>query len=802
MYAPTGIAAEDIGFRSIKQSVRVLDEELVDPVGKQSFDCFCTWIQTATTRAEVRAKACLEDMILASDNYGARVQSAARTAAGRFFSEREPELAAAHLEKARELNPGNSEAGIVLYGVYAEMIRTGLDTLRRLLDEPIQTQAGRQKSLDLCNQLSVLEEKRAALSRELGIIGMDGLGHVADASSAIAELQHAAVAVDAADGAGDVELTRSYSGTPPAFAPEVEPEEVVVGEEVVAPPAEPCPECAVDNGAVSFAVGSDFTNAYFFRGVVQEKNGLVWQPWAEVSFTLWEAPERDQSGLLDARFTVGTSDSVHTNKTGLRMDGTGPGNWYESDLYAGLATDIGLGAGVTYIAYMSPNNAFGTVQEIDLDVSYDDAGLYGRDMEDLSFSTNPHLLWAFEVDKTAFGNEKSIYMEAGIEPAVTVMQNSDYPVTIGVPLTLGLSLDNYYLPNDGPGGSNPGHDTFGYASVGLGLGVPLSFAPAQFGSFSAGVSSQWLALGVNLQRFNVGVTRVPAEGRLGEWVGDSRISTSRGRISAGIADGDSPNGRALIVGNNSREGAVLFHTLSFAARDAASMAAALESFGFSTEQLVDDAAKSQDIRSSLWAEVKRSSRESHFLFYFAGHGVSDESGERYIVTSGGGLAGVDYLSLDEIGRILSHHRGKTHILVDSCFEETGLVDLFPVDTSSAGSYGKNVPALFVAAGVGQVSGESRQLESGLFTRALLDELATADASPKFSERGSRWSPLDQLAARFETIQKATEAYAKERGFEQRPESLNWSEGHFKTARWLWVEKLLDLAQVSGWKAAL
>jgi len=318
----------------------------------------------------------------------------------------------------------------------------------------------------------------------------------------------------------------------PAVADEIEAEEVIVGEEVVAPPAEPCPECAVNNGAVSFAIGNDITNAYFFRGILQQKTGFIWQPWAEVGFTLWEPDEGQKAGISDVSLTLGTWNSITTNKQSSPMDGNGPGNWYESDLYGGLGigTEVGVSAGVTYIAYTSPNNSFGTVQEIDLDVSYDDSGLYGDDMDDLSFSTNPYLLWAFEVDKTAFGDEKGIYMEAGIEPSVEVMQNSDYPITIGMPLTLGMSLDNYYLPSDAPDGSNPGDDWFGYASVGLGVGVPLSFVPAKFGSLSAGVSGQWLALGSNLQRFNNGPTNGggtktnPEEGTFGEWIGVASLN--------------------------------------------------------------------------------------------------------------------------------------------------------------------------------------------------------------------------------------------------------------------------------------
>lgn len=319
----------------------------------------------------------------------------------------------------------------------------------------------------------------------------------------------------------------------PALADEIEAEEVIVGEEIVAPPAQPCPECAVNNGSVSVAIGNDITNAYFFRGILQEKNGLIWQPWGEVSFGLYQAAN-DNEVVSDVSLTVGTWNSIHTDQTGTRDDGRGPGNWYESDVYAGVGVGLnnGLSAGVTYIAYMSPNNAvirnntasFGTVQEIDLDVSYDDSGLYSGELQNLGFSVSPYLLWAFELDKTRFGKDEGIYMEAGIEPSVTVMGETDYPLTVGVPMTLGMSLDNYYLPVDRPNGSNPGDDWFGFASVGIGVGVPLAFIPPRLGSFTAGVSGEWLALGSNMQDINHGTTKQPPEGRFGEWIGVASVN--------------------------------------------------------------------------------------------------------------------------------------------------------------------------------------------------------------------------------------------------------------------------------------
>jgi len=41
-----------------------------------------------------------------------------------------------------------------------------------------------------------------------------------------------------------------------------------------------------NKGLVSLSVGSDFTTAYFFRGILQERDGFIWQPYGEIGFSL------------------------------------------------------------------------------------------------------------------------------------------------------------------------------------------------------------------------------------------------------------------------------------------------------------------------------------------------------------------------------------------------------------------------------------------------------------------------------------------------------------------------------------
>ena len=67
-----------------------------------------------------------------------------------------------------------------------------------------------------------------------------------------------------------------------------------------------------NNGKVSVSTGADFSHAYFFRGIVQERSGIVAQPYMDMTFSLFEGTE----GLNSVAFTIGQWNSLHTGPTG------------------------------------------------------------------------------------------------------------------------------------------------------------------------------------------------------------------------------------------------------------------------------------------------------------------------------------------------------------------------------------------------------------------------------------------------------------------------------------------------------
>ncbi|MGH7787052.1 MAG: hypothetical protein ACRERC_09320 [Candidatus Binatia bacterium] len=288
-------------------------------------------------------------------------------------------------------------------------------------------------------------------------------------------------------------LAGLLSGVPSVRAAEPAPRDYGQPADTLGTRPEPEPEEEGPNrGRVSLVVGNDFTTAYFFRGILQERNGFIWQPYAELGISLFERDEGPVRGIGLGIGGWGSFQSAQTLATG-----EGPENIYEIDFYPSLSIDWagGLNSSVTYLLYTSPNGAFSTVQQIDLGLAYDDSDLLG------AFALNPAATFSFEVANTSFGSKKGGYFELAGGPGMDVSlpgdETGDYPVTLTVPLAVGLSMYDYYESTD------PTHNqTFGFFSFGLVAGVPLSFIPSDYGSWSLNAGINVLVLSDTLKEVN------------------------------------------------------------------------------------------------------------------------------------------------------------------------------------------------------------------------------------------------------------------------------------------------------------
>jgi hypothetical protein len=251
----------------------------------------------------------------------------------------------------------------------------------------------------------------------------------------------------------------------------------------------PPPEATPNTGRVSLAAGVDWTTDYFFRGILQEDDDYIFQPYGEIAFKLLEGGP----AFGNLALTVGTWNSLHGGPTGVSGNATDPDLWYESDFYSKLGWTFleDFSSAVIYTAYMSPNDRFGTVQEVAFSLGYNDGKLLGP------FALNPSVLVAFELDGQAdAGSHRGVFLQTGVAPGYTFNAGGTYPVTVTVPLAVGLSLSEYYEFGTGE------DDTFGFFQGGVVIGVPLAFIPASLGAWTLKGGMTVLHLGDNLREIN------------------------------------------------------------------------------------------------------------------------------------------------------------------------------------------------------------------------------------------------------------------------------------------------------------
>ena len=231
-------------------------------------------------------------------------------------------------------------------------------------------------------------------------------------------------------------------------------------------------------GALTLTGGVDWTTAYFFRGYNQDDTGLILQPYATITAALTSNDKFTLNGY------VGTWNSFQSEKTGA--SGSGPENWYESDLFGGLDFVFGkFTLGTVYTFYTYPNGAFSTIQEIGFKVSYDDTDF---EKDKLGFALKPYAAIYFET-ADANGSEDS-YLEFGIGPTFAAGNVGGKPVTLAVPVVLGCSIDDYYLDSSGD------NEFFGYGSVGLFASIPLG-ETGKFGAWTLTGGVQFIELFAN-----------------------------------------------------------------------------------------------------------------------------------------------------------------------------------------------------------------------------------------------------------------------------------------------------------------
>ena len=167
-------------------------------------------------------------------------------------------------------------------------------------------------------------------------------------------------------------------------------------------------EADEEESRFSGIIQADFTNAYFFRGILNERDSFIAQPWAELYYSLYSS----EDGIIrDVTIGGGVWSSFHTEET---LAQNNPKSLYEVDWYPLLSLEFPQGLSLTmiYYFYTSPNDAWRHVEELNFRAAWDDSEVLGR------FALQPWVNLAIETHKTSFGPKEGVGWQMGIEPTL------------------------------------------------------------------------------------------------------------------------------------------------------------------------------------------------------------------------------------------------------------------------------------------------------------------------------------------------------------------------------------------------
>lgn len=233
----------------------------------------------------------------------------------------------------------------------------------------------------------------------------------------------------------------------------------------------------ITESCITGDIGIDVTSNYIARGISQENQGAILQPHINLSFRVYEGA----GALSKVSVDLGFWNSLHSRKTaagGVFGGGGATTNaWYESDFTAGLSFVFNKNITLSpyYRAYMSPNDAFNTAQNLGLRLALDDSDLLG------AFALHPYALAQFDVENSSGnGTGEGVYYEVGIAPGMQLG-----PIALGLPIKAGFGSSDYYANNAG----------YGFLSAGVNAEYKLAFVPECLGDWSAHANATYYNLG-------------------------------------------------------------------------------------------------------------------------------------------------------------------------------------------------------------------------------------------------------------------------------------------------------------------
>jgi len=244
------------------------------------------------------------------------------------------------------------------------------------------------------------------------------------------------------------------------------------------------PPIAVEESCITGDLGVDVVSEYIRKGIVQENQGFIIQPYADLHFRIYKG----DGALTSVTADIGIWNSFQDHRPFTNLVHGAPGapsstpNWFEFDFTAGLTLNIDkFSIAPQFRVYESPSDVYGNIYTVGLNLAYDDKDLWG------DFALHPHAFVELQLihtqgngfrDNGASANGQ--YYEVGIAPAW-----STGDLTLTLPINVGFGSGNFYL----------GNRAFGFASIGIDAAYALNFVPKCLGAWSVHAGAAYYRLG-------------------------------------------------------------------------------------------------------------------------------------------------------------------------------------------------------------------------------------------------------------------------------------------------------------------
>lgn len=258
----------------------------------------------------------------------------------------------------------------------------------------------------------------------------------------------------------------------------------------------------VEKDFITLKGGLNLTTQYFARGMLQENQGVISQPWIELQMHLYQDP----SVLSDVYLFVRSWNSFHSGPsgTGDLTKSQSPASWFETQFTFGLGIQafqvFTISGG--YNVQISPNRRFDTVEELYLRGDIADkrlwdlkGGLGGLKWEFDGARVYGFFAWETDGQRDG-GDNRGVYAEVGANPGITLRPCDDFTFSLSVPFSVGFNVFEYQevpFKGDAP---------FGFFKLGAEGAIPLQWISSKYGQWSLYGGVHWYNLGQNASRFN------------------------------------------------------------------------------------------------------------------------------------------------------------------------------------------------------------------------------------------------------------------------------------------------------------